>query len=86
MILATVACLSNDVHCVMVFPCRQHKKQLVMMDTLMQELEGMQQRYSEEKQEFLRMQMQTKVKEKIQQDLGGLTDTVVRGGGSGRPD
>lgn len=51
-----------------------------MMDTLMQELEGMQQRYSEEKQEFLRMQLQTKVKEKIQQDLGGLTDTVVREG------
>ena len=33
--------------------------------------------YSEEKQEFLRMQMQ--------QDLGGLTDTVVsRGYGLGR--
>ena len=48
-----------------------------MMNTLMQELEGMQRRYAEEKQEFLRVKMQTKVKEKIQQDLGGLTDTVV---------
>lgn len=61
--------------------CRQHKKQLGMMDTLMQEMDGMQQRYSDEKQEFVRMQLQTKVKEKIQEDLGGLTDTVVRGRG-----
>lgn len=51
------------------------------MERLFQERDDMQKKYSDEKQEFVRMQMQTKVKEKIQQDLGGLTDTVVREGG-----
>ena len=76
-----MTCLVHAMH----FTSRQHKKQLVVMDRLIHELDDMQKKYSEEKQEFLRMQMQTRVKEKIQQDLGGLTDTVVsRGYGWGR--
>ncbi len=56
---------------------RQHKKQLVTMDTLQRELEDTQQRYSKDKKQFIKIRLQTKVKERLHQDLGGLSDTVV---------
>ena len=47
------------------------------METLRSELAASQTNQEEEKKRYAKIRVQMKVKERIKQDLGGLTDTVV---------
>ena len=50
------------------------------MESLHSELTQTQTRQHEEEQKYSKIRLQMRVKERLKQDLGGLTDTVVRGG------
>ena len=47
------------------------------MNKVVASLQDMHRKYSLEKQQFKDMELQAKVRERLQQDLGGFTDTVV---------
>ena len=50
------------------------------MDTLCNELQQVQEQYSQEKDNYTRIETRMWIKERTKQDLGGLTNTVVREG------
>ena len=62
---------------------RQQEGQYTAMAALMKELEETQKNYGEEKEQLLQAKRESMVKQRLQHDLGGLTDTVVCGGGCG---
>lgn len=64
-------------------PCRQYHQQCVAVEALQGELVLVQQDQEEEKERYSRIKIQMRVRERTQQDIGGLTDTVV-GGARGR--
>ena len=49
------------------------------VNLLREELEQTQHHYDVERQRYAKIRAQMKIKERIRRDLGGLTDTVVRG-------
>ena len=61
-------------------PCRQYQNQVLEMESLRSELTQTQAKQHEEEQKYSKIRLQMRVKERLKQDLGGLTDTVVRGG------
>lgn len=56
---------------------RQYQQQLLAVESLRSEMEGVQQKYDQEKHHYNKIKMQMKVKERVRQDLGGLTTTMV---------
>ena len=59
-------------------PPRQYQSQTIAVDMLRNELVQLQQSYDQEKERYSRVSMKMKIKERTKQDLGGITDTMVR--------
>ena len=57
---------------------RQYQSQTMAVDMLRNEVAQLQQSYDQEKERYSRISMKMKVKERTKQDLGGITDTMVR--------
>ena len=57
----------------------RYQEQLLAVNLLREELEQTQHHYDTERQRYVKIRAQMKIKEKIKRDLGGLTDTVVSG-------
>ena len=64
----------------------QYQDQMVEVETLRGELSQLQESYDNERERYSKVHVRMQIKEKIQHDLGGLTETVVRylGGGAHR--
>jgi len=61
---------------------RQQESQHVAMATVKRELEETQKRCGEEMEQLVQVEREGLVKQRLQQDLGGLSETVVcKGGG-----
>ena len=55
----------------------RYQDQLVMVNTLKEELEQTRHSYDAEKQNYAKIRTQMRIKERARRDLGGLSDTVV---------
>ena len=66
-----------------VFPLIQvsgrYQEQLLAVNLLREELDQTRNHYDVERQRYIKIRAQMKIKERIRRDLGGLTDTVVSG-------
>lgn len=58
---------------------REYQQQVLEMEGLRSELTQSQSKQREEEQRYSKITLQMKVKERLKQHLGGLTDTVVSG-------
>ena len=55
----------------------QYRQQMAEVEALRGELSQLQENYDQERERYSKVHVKMQIKEKIQHDLGGLTDTVV---------